>query len=122
MLKHRQPYNPSRLLVAPATIGSRHLMGCLGGGLLAREPRVPEVQSGRRAELAPQLAPRDVEGVVIAELDLADVLVVDRLDALDERLALLHVALLPQFAEQALLLLVAPPPLERAAERDVQRR
>jgi len=22
MLKHRQPYNPSRLLVAPATIGS----------------------------------------------------------------------------------------------------
>jgi hypothetical protein len=35
MLKHRQPYNPSRLLVAPATIGSRHLMGCLGGGWLA---------------------------------------------------------------------------------------
>jgi hypothetical protein len=22
MLKHRQPYNPSRLLVAPATIGT----------------------------------------------------------------------------------------------------
>src|SRR2546428_2729521 len=89
---------------------------------LPGQPAVPEVQARRGAELAARLAPRHVERVVVAELHLADVLVVDRLDALDERLALLHVALLPHFGEQALLLLVAPPPLERAAERDVQRR
>src|SRR5438874_12861232 len=85
------------------------------------QPAVPEIQPRRRAELAAQLAAGHVERVVIAELHLPDVLVVERLDPLDERPALLHVGLLPQLGEQALLLLIAPPALERATERDVQR-
>src|SRR2546428_6914247 len=88
---------------------------------LFRQPRVPEVQARSGAEFSAELAPRHVERVVVAEFHLADVLVVDCLDALDERLALLHVALLPHLGEQALLLLVTPPPLERAPERNVQR-
>src|SRR5438105_12318175 len=87
----------------------------------ARQPRIPAIEPRRRAELAAQLAARHVERVVVAELDLTDVLVVERLDSLDERPALLHVGLLPQLGEQALLLLVAPPALERTAEGDVQR-
>src|SRR5262249_15894847 len=48
MLKHRQPYNPSRLLVAPATIGTWTLMGCFGGGWVAGgwETRVEQERAG----------------------------------------------------------------------------
>src|SRR5262250_733368 len=85
----------------------------------ARQPGVPEVKARRRAEVAAQLLAGDVQRVVVAELHLADVLVVDRLDPLDQRLALLHVGLLAQLGEHALLFFIAPPALERAAECDV---
>src|SRR3989441_12092108 len=58
---------------------------------------------------------------VVAQLHLADVLVEEHLDPLDEGLAPLRVALALQLGHQALLLLVAPPALERAAQRDVDR-
>src|SRR5262249_27497924 len=64
----------------------------------------------------------DVERVVVTQLHLAHVLVMNRLDAFQEGLALLRIAFLPQVREQSLLLLVAPPALERAAKRHVQRR
>src|SRR5262245_35607807 len=90
--------------------------------LLAGQPRVPEIEPWRRAELAAQLLAGDVERVVVTKLHLADVLVMNRLDAFQEGLALLRVALLSHLGDQALLLLVAPPTLERAAEGDVERR
>src|SRR5438552_9290152 len=86
-----------------------------------RESGVPEVHARRRTEVAAQLAARDVQREVVAELHRPDVLVVDRLDAIDDRLALLDVRLLPEIAEQTLLLLVAPPAVERAAHRHVER-
>src|SRR6266850_5213316 len=88
---------------------------------LACQPAVPEIQARRGAEVAAQLAAGHVERVVVAELHLADVLVVDRLDAVDDRLALLHVALLAQLGDETLFFLVAPPALERAAKGDVER-
>src|SRR5688572_16584034 len=77
---------------APARL--RQLIGLL------RQPRVPEVQARRRPELAAEIASRDVEREVVAELHAPDVLVHERLDPLDERLALLHVALLAELREQ----------------------
>src|SRR5262245_29918241 len=65
-----------------------------------RQPGVPEVQARRRAELAAQFPPRDIEGVVVAEFHLAHVLVMDGLNPFHERLALLEVALLPELGHQ----------------------
>src|SRR5438874_10436084 len=83
----------------------------------AREPRVPEVEPRRRAKVAAQVAARHVEGEVVAELHVADVFVEDGLDALDDRLALLRIALEAQLAEQELLLFVAPAAPEGATQR-----
>src|SRR5262249_3462228 len=74
---------------------------------LPGETRVPEVQEWAGLE-ALQTACHD-QAEEIAHLDAPDVLVEHRLDALDERAPLVRVALAQQLAEQALLLLVAPP-------------
>src|SRR5262245_15262230 len=89
---------------------------------LASQPGVPEIQPRRRPEVAAELLAGDVERVVVTQLHLAHVLVMNRLDAFQQGLALLRVAFLPHLGDQALLLLVAPPALERAAEGDVERR
>src|SRR5687767_3292592 len=89
--------------------------------MLFRQPRVPEVQTRRGAEVAAEVASRDVEREVVAELHPADVLVHERLDPLHERLALLDVALLAELDEQLLLLLETPRAPPGAPQRDVVR-
>src|SRR5205085_1984560 len=84
----------------------------------AGQPRVPEVQERRRAEAPAQLLAGGPEEEGVAELDAADVLVEDRLDPVDDPLALLHVALAGELDHQPVLLLVAP----RARPVALQRR
>src|SRR5262245_1168150 len=101
------------------TASGRVIMRTLREGL-PRQPGVPEVELGRRLEAADFLA-RHVQEEVVAELDAADILVEDLLDALDERLALLGIALALEVGEHLLLLLRAPPPGPVALERGRQR-
>src|SRR5687768_8407234 len=84
-----------------------------------REPGVPEVEAGGGAEGAAQLAAGHVEREVVAELHAAHVLVEDRLDAVDQRLALLGIVLATQLGHELLLLLVAPAAPPAAADGDV---
>jgi hypothetical protein len=76
------------------------------------------VDVGRGAEPTQVLA-GDLEREVVAQLHAPDVLVEDGLDAVDEGLALLDVALTLQLGQELLLFFVAPPAVPAAAQRDV---
>src|SRR5262245_51734593 len=90
-----------------------------GPAALLREPAVPKVEPRRGAEVPPQVTAGDVEGKVISELDASNFLIKHGLDTIDDGLSLLRIHLDLQLAEEALLLLVAPPALEGAAQGDV---
>src|SRR5205814_2554995 len=69
----------------------------------AIEPGVPEVHARRRAELAAELTSGGVEREVVAPLHVTDVVIDDGLQALDDGLALLRIALGSQVGDQPLL-------------------
>src|SRR5262245_27816042 len=90
-----------------------------GPAALLREPAVPKVEPRRGAEVPPQVTAADVEGKVISELDASNFLIKHGLDTIDDGLSLLRIHLDLQLGEEPLLLLVAPPALEGAAQGHV---
>src|ERR1700675_2222486 len=83
---------------------------------LASEPGVPEVGHDRRAEVAAQLLAVDVQREVVPEFHPSHVLVEDRLDAVEQHLALLGVGIRGQLAEELVLFLLSPPPRPAALQ------